>query len=735
MKSAFKKFCLLLVLNFTTQLYAQVQPDSNKTVQLKDIEVIYRPELNQIQRKKDIDGTIIYAGKKNEVIKLGNIDADLSVNNSRQVYGKIPGVSVWENDGSGIQTGIATRGLSPNRSWEFNTRQNGYDISGDAFGYPEAYYTPPLEAIDRIEVIRGAGALQYGPQFGGMLNYVFKKGNPNKPVSYETQQTVGSFGLFNSYNAIGGTYKKFSYYTFFHHRNADSWRKNNQYTINTGYTSLTYSFTSKLTANLQLTSMNFTSQQPGGLTDSMFNADPRQSLRNRNWLSAPWKIGALDVDYVFSENTKLNLKAFGVLAQRNSVGFVAPITVKDTFNTALKMFNPRQVDRDSYTSAGAELRFIQHYKFFNQKNALSLGVRYYNGNTNRFQLGKGTSDANFDLSLTKDYTRKLYFNTNNIAVFAEHLFKIGNRLSITPGARVESIVNTNNGNINLDLANNTGEFKNNADRKVLLFGIGSQLEITKTINAYGNFTQNYRPVLFSDLTPSSTTEVIDQNLKDAFGFNADAGFRGTLKDYLSFDIGAFYLHYDNRIGTITDKGLPFKTNIGTSVSKGVEAYVELDLFGVLESTKKLGRLNSYASIAFIDATYTQWNNPAIVNDPAKTRVGKKVENAPQSIQRYGLTYIYKTFSITYQLNSVSSVFADADNTEKANGAATSGKIPAYTIMDASLSYNFAKSYNVKAGVNNLANVNYFTRRAGGYPGPGLMPGNGRTLFVSLGCKF
>jgi Fe(3+) dicitrate transport protein len=56
-------------------------------------------------------------------------------------------------------------------------------------------------------------------------------------------------------------------------------------------------------------------------------------------------------------------------------------------------------------------------------------------------------------------------------------------------------------------------------------------------------------------------------------------------------------------------------------------------------------------------------------------------------------------------------------------------------MDASITCGFMKYYNFKAGVNNLADVNYFTRRAGGYPGPGLMPGNGRTIFFSLGAKF
>ena len=83
-----------------------------------------------------------------------------------------------------FQLGIGGRGLSPNRNSNFNTRQNGYDISADALGYPESYYTPPAESIERIEVVRGAASLQFGTQFGGMLNFRFKKGPQDKNLNY-----------------------------------------------------------------------------------------------------------------------------------------------------------------------------------------------------------------------------------------------------------------------------------------------------------------------------------------------------------------------------------------------------------------------------------------------------------------------------------------------------------------------------------------------------------------------
>lgn len=717
-------------------LHAQ-KTDSIKTLDLPEIQINEKPLKNEIERMPEVSGTNIYAGKKNEVIKLGNIDADLSVNNSRQVFGKVPGVTVWENDGSGIQVGVATRGLSPNRSWEFNVKQNGGDVSGETFGYPEAYYSPPLEGVEKIEIIRGAASLQYGSQFGGVMNYVMKKGNLYKPFVFETQQTFGTYDLVNSYNAAGGTYKKVSYYAFFHHRNADSWRDNNSYKINAGYASINYSVTSKINIGVQYTRSSYISQQPGGLTDSLFNLNAQQSFRKRNWTTAPWNIINVYADYCITENTKLSIKLFGVIAERSNVGFTKAINIADTFNTTIKSYNPRQVDRDYYTNYGSEIRFLQMYNLFKQKSALAAGVRIYNGNILRQQVGTGTTGDDFNLSITtqlngKDFSKEYKFHTDNYAFYLENMFKIGKRLSITPGVRYEIINSSSEGYLNTTA---TGTFSPvSRTRNVLLFGAGAEYLVTSSSNIYANFSQSYRPVTYSELTPSATTDVIDPNLKDASGYNIDGGYRGKLKDFLSFDVGGFYLVYDNRIGTITQNNLPFRTNIGTSVSQGVEGFIEIDPVRIFTSNSLFGYITVYASYAYVDAKYTRWNNPAIASDPVKSISGKKVEYAPQNIGRYGATYIFKNISATFQLSQISEVFSDASNTEKANTTATIGKIPAYMVMDASLTVLFAKKYNIKAGVNNLADEKYFTRRAGGYPGPGIMPANGRTLFVSIGAK-
>ncbi|MCP9769334.1 TonB-dependent receptor, partial [Lacihabitans sp. LS3-19] len=181
----------------------------------------------------------------------------------------------------------------------------------------------------------------------------------------------------------------------------------------------------------------------------------------------------------------------------------------------------------------------------------------------------------------------------------------------------------------------------------------------------------------------------------------------------------------------------YRTNLGRSLSQGFEGYLEFDPISAFIKKSKFGYLSLFASVAFIDATYKGFKTTIVVNNQIVegNLSGKKVENAPSKINRFGVNYNKKGFSMTWQLSDIGSAYSDASNTETPNVAATTGLIPAYTVQDISASFKFLKNYNVKAGINNITNEKYFTRRAGGYPGPGILPADGRTFNVSAGVKF
>ncbi|MEI6265845.1 MAG: TonB-dependent receptor, partial [Sphingobacteriia bacterium] len=168
------------------------------------------------------------------------------------------------------------------------------------------------------------------------------------------------------------------------------------------------------------------------------------------------------------------------------------------------------------------------------------------------------------------------------------------------------------------------------------------------------------------------------------------------------------------------------TNVGASTSKGIETYIEFNPIRAFSNSEHKD-LILFSSYSYNDARYS------VDNKDANTK-GKKVENAPQDILRAGISYGYKGFLCTMQWSYVGSSFSDANNTIASSVNGNNGIIPSYTITDLTASYKFSKKLNFKAGVNNVWDERYFTRRAGGYPGPGALPADGRTFFLSVGAK-
>ena len=710
--------------------------------------VIIKVKQQSPDRMPETKNNVLFSGKKNEVLKLSNLNANLTNNNAREVFARIPGVTVWENEGSGLQINVGVRGLSPNRSWELNTRQNGVDMSADVFGYPEAYYNPPLEAVETIQMIRGGASLQFGPQFGGMLNYVLKR-EREQTFSFETQNTVGSYGLVSSFNAIGGKYKKWSYYLYNHSRNAKGWRENNRFEARNTHAFMEYRFSEKTKISAEYTNSDYEMQQPGGLTDEQFASNPRQSFRARNWFGVPWNIFSINFDTKVNTNFDVNVKAFGLIGERNSVGFTKAADIEDAISSATYQYENRRVDSDLYKNIGIENRNLYRYKLGKITQNLAFGMRLYQAKTARFQKGKGTTGSDFDMSVEGKYLTSLEFTTKNVAFFAENQFKISNNFSVTPGVRYEHINSKAEGRIGIDIVsgNDVAFDEKTIVRNKPLFGLGLEYK-WKSTNFYANISQAFRPVLFSDLTPSAVINVVDPNLKDANGYNADLGYRGVYKGFLNFDVSVFYLSYNNRVGGIkqfinndsTQGTYLFMTNLGETRNKGIESFADLNITKMLGIDKPYGNLDVFASMSFIDSKYVDFKTTTVsVTAPneiiTSNLAGNRVENAPRYIHNFGMSWGNNNFSATVQYKMSGRIFTDADNTKEASTNGQTGILDKYSVLDFSSEYKFLKHYNIRSGINNLSNESYATRRSGGYPGPGILPGEGRTFYISIGAKF
>jgi len=690
-----------------------------------------------LRRLAGVEGAAIYEGKKTEVIELGDLVANTANNNPRQIYGKITGLNIWESDGTGLQLGIGGRGLNPDRTSSFNTRQNGYDISADALGYPESYYTPPTEAIDRIEIVRGAASLQYGTQFGGLLNFVFKKGPGDTPFEWTTRLSGGSFHFLNIFNSVGGTLAKgnLNYYAFYQRKQGNGWRPNSNFEVNTLYGSVAAQLSPKWKLTTELTHMDYLARQPGGLTDTYFEDNPRQSVRDRNWFAVDWNLFALILDYELSKNTRVNVRNYMLRASRLSLGNMERINVADFTKN-------RTLIKGRFDNIASEARLLHTFRFRGHSHTGILGARVYKGETTAMQ-GDASSGNGPDFHFLNPHNveNSDYFFTNgNYALFAEQIFRLNSRLSITPGIRWEYISTAADGYYKQRVFDAAGNLVAEArctdarsrKRNFILAGMGMSFKPTEFMELYGNFSQNYRAINFTDLRINNPSLRVDSLIQDERGYTADLGIRGSRGNLFLYEATFFYLAYKDRIGQILRADIPpqyldyrFRTNIADARNLGFEIFGELNIWQMIRKDANAASLSVFINGAFIHAVYLDSKAPSVD--------GNFVEMVPPVVLRSGLTWKWKALRLAAQGSYTAEHYSDASNAVYTS-TAVEGLIPAYKVIDASGSYSW-KHWTLEFSINNILNEMYFTRRAESYPGPGIIPADARSFTVGIQYVF
>lgn len=717
---------ILILLTFTIKVNSQQDTIINAR-SLDSVIVISFLKQNIIRPLPVVQGSYIFSGKKTEVIDLAQIPADITNKTGRQLFAKVPGIFVYDMDGAGNQVNIASRGLDPHRGWEFNIRKDGIITNSDMYGYPASHYSMPLESIGRIELVRGTGSLQYGAQFGGMLNYVTKQGDTTRPFSFESINSAGSFGLLGTYNAIGGKSGKFKYYAYMHKKSRNGYRDNEHTESEAQAIVLTYEPSSRLSLRAEWARSKYLYRIPGALTDSMFHADPTQATRSRNYFSPDIHVPSVNLSWDIAPQTKIQLTTSAVLGKRNSVLFDKPTNIGDTINTSTGQYNNRQIDIDRFNSYTTELRLLQEYTLGKRTSTLAAGIQYMNNNLHRTQLGKGTTGSDYNMTLVEPgWGRDVHLKTKNIALFAENKFQLLSNLSVNAGARIEIGKTDMSGTITYYP---NGDLPVSIKHEFPLLGINVSYKPTGNAEIYGGWSQAYHPMLFKDLIPGSLFEKVDPNIKDAKGCNAELGFRGSWR-FLRWDVNGFLLKYDNRFGTLAETDntgafYTYRTNIGNSLTKGLEIFIQADWL----LAKKTG-LSLFTSTAFIHARY---KDAVVKSGTTNVNIkGNKVESAPDLITRSGASLRYKRFSCSTLYSYTAESFADALNTVeplKTTGAV--GLVPSYGILDFNASFRFTKNLEFRLAINNLADKQYFTKRPTFYPGPGVWPSEGRNFSGSF----
>ncbi|MEX2349981.1 MAG: TonB-dependent receptor, partial [Flavobacteriaceae bacterium] len=633
--------------------------------QLSEVEIITRKKrIFELQRLKDVEGTAIYAGKKTEVIQVDQSMANLATNNARQIYSQIAGLNIYQNDDAGLQLNIGGRGLNPNRTANFNVRQNGYDISADALGYPESYYTPASEGLEQIQIVRGAASLQYGTQFGGHINFKMKRPNPNKPLEVITRNTGGSFGLYSNFTSLSGTKDKFSYYTYANYKRGDGFRPNSGYESINVFSHFGYEFNDKTKLSAEITYLDYLAQQAGGLTDDMFAENPFQSNRERNWFDVDWFLHNLKLSHEFSSQTNFTFSFFGLNARRGALGF------RTNRVNQIDPIQERDLIVSDFNNFGFEARLLNEYEILGKNAIFLIGTKFYKSD-NLERQGPGSDGFDADFGFRTDafpnYPNQSRFElpNTNTAVFGENIFYLNDKFSITPGFRFEYIKTESDGffkRINTDAAGNvidnqTIEDQRSYERSFILLGLGLSYKPSDALEFYGNLSENYRSVTFSDININNPAFAVDPNITDENGFTADMGLRGNYNDFLSYDAGVFLLSYQGRIGFVQkvledNRIISERGNVGDAVIYGIESLFDFN-FKKIMGLSAAYQMNVFVNTSFIKSEYTNSDQPGIK--------GNQVEFVPDLNLKTGFKFGYKNFAASMQYTYLSRQFTDASN--------------------------------------------------------------------------
>mgnify|MGYP000028125863 FL=1 len=275
--------------------------------------------------------TINLSGHSVQQIEVAEKSFHVAEKTGRQLFSEIPGAMIYDMDGSGNQVNLAIRGLDPHRSWEFNIRQNGIVTNSDMYGYPASHYSMPLEAVQSIEIIKGTAALQYGAQFGGMINYTLKSPSPKK-INYEGQHNVGSFGLLSTYHSLSGTLGKVNYFSYIQYRQSNGYRQNGESQASAFHSRITYQPSSKLSVTAEISNSQYLYQLPGPLELEQFINNPRQSTRTRNYFQPNIYIPGVTMMFRPNDKTTVTLITSAVLSSEAYKQFISRVS-SSSFST------------------------------------------------------------------------------------------------------------------------------------------------------------------------------------------------------------------------------------------------------------------------------------------------------------------------------------------------------------------------------------------------------------------
>ncbi|MBV7534551.1 TonB-dependent siderophore receptor [Duganella sp. sic0402] len=610
--------------------------------------------------------------------------------NIGDVLRRIPGVQSTDNSGtagSAISLNIGIRGLTGRYSPRSTVLLDGIPLAVAPYGQPQLSFAPvSLNNVESIDVVRGGGAVRYGPQnVGGIINFRSRAIPEGEGIHGDASVRYNDFGeggANRQYSAFaGGTASNgFGLALMYSGMEGQEWRVGSDEKVNDVALKWRYPLNSHSEVYGKVSYYDVKSQTPGGLTVAQYNANPFQNTRPSDFWSGDRK-GA-DIGYLntISATQEFEVKAYYNESFRQS----ALINAARTQIT----WQPR-----NYKTLGVEPRYTQRFSTGGLTHDVTFGYRFLRerGDDNSYiqTVSTGVNGA----------TTSFLNSTDAHAAYIDDRIALGH-WRITPGVRYEKISSTRD-----DIA---GKSRFESDNNKALPSLNVAYLVNRALTVFVNYTTSFGAVQNTQLNSQTPTNP----LKPELAKTAELGARWK-SGSVSAEVTAFQLKFDNQIAQVPGITPATFQNIGATKHDGLETALDYSF----DDASALAGLNLYANY-----TYTK-----AIQDSGAT-AGLDVPFYSRNTDTVGARYRVGAWTANLSSTHQTKQYSDTANTvaEAASGGA--GMIPGFRLWNAQLSWK-QPSYEVAAGVNNIADKRYYTRNVDG--NAGRMVGAPRTAYLQL----
>lgn len=621
---------------------------------------------------------------------------------ARDVLNRIPGVNAPENNGTGshdMALNFGIRGLNPRLATRSTVLMDGIPVPFAPYGQPQLSFAPiSMGNMDALDVVRGGGAVRYGPQnVGGIVNFV-TRAIPDEPTvkagfQTETSPSSSQDGFKKTANLLaGGTADNgLGGALLYSGTRGGDWREHSDTRIDDLILKGNYQIDEANSLHAMAQYYDGEAEMPGGLSTAAYKADPYQSTRPN--------------DKFWGRRTLVN---FGYRYQEDRREF----TVNSFFTKTLRSgyldqgtflsLSPRE-----YWVRGIETRIAQGFDLGNTRHEVGAGYRYINeaGHELRYRTPIAANELPTTNSRNDRDTRGA---TEAHAFFIDDKIDIG-KWTFTPGIRYEMIEQQQ--------TNLLTNVKYKGDYNTPLPALNVMYHVTDSWNIYANTEGSFGSVQYSQM-PNRVTggEVKPEKARTwELGTRYDNG-------NLRAEIGAFLINFNNQY----DSNQTTDTVIarGKTRHQGIEASVNYALDGL---SPVLAGFDVYASYAYVDATIRE-------DGPNK---GNRVPFSSKNKGSIGLGYTEGPWKANLDTTFQSNQFADNANTRAESADGSTGSIPGYMLFNTRVGYDFGhqlSDLNVAMGVKNILNHEYYTRSFDDN-NKGKYVGEPRTLYVQTSVAF